>query len=79
MLCCLPLGVTGALKACEAADQAKSDDDAEYKRKICLSKASSLIGIGLGLLLITSITAKSVAAVAVYYLFETMKICLNLT
>ncbi|KAF6019322.1 hypothetical protein EB796_022373 [Bugula neritina] len=59
MLCCLPLGVTGALKACEAADQAKSDDDAEYKRKICLSKASSLIGIGLGLLLITSITAKS--------------------
>ncbi|KAF6019321.1 hypothetical protein EB796_022372 [Bugula neritina] len=53
------LGVMGVIKAIEAANEAKSGNAAEYKKKICRSKAYGLTGIGLLLLLITIITAAS--------------------
>jgi len=72
------LGVMGVIKAIEAADEAKSGNAAEYKKKICRSKAYGLTGIGLLLLLITIITAASVGG-AVHCCFGIMNICFNLT
>jgi len=56
------LGITGAIRACEAADEAKRGNTAEYKKRICRSKAYALTGIGLGLLLIALITVASVGS-----------------
>ncbi|KAF6038786.1 LIPI [Bugula neritina] len=57
----IPLSALGVMgyQAIEAANEAKSGNAAEYKKKICRSKAYGLTGIGLLLLLITIITAAS--------------------
>ncbi|KAF6038080.1 hypothetical protein EB796_003611 [Bugula neritina] len=55
ILCCLPLGVAGAVMAYLSGEDARRGNAAAYKTKICQSKALTLTGLGIGLLAIIAI------------------------
>ncbi|KAF6022029.1 LIPI [Bugula neritina] len=55
ILCCLPLGVAGAVMAYLSGEDARRGNAAAHKTKICQSKALTLTGLGIGLLFIIAL------------------------